>query len=85
MEADENTHWRDSARTPRFFFMDAYAVFPLFVFFLHMTFMTLGIALTTTAFFILLERYKFTIPVFKRFMRSTLAGPLRIAQPWWRK
>jgi len=82
--ATTGAHWRDCARTPRFFFMDAYAFFPLFLFVLHIRLWTFLTALGFMAFFILLERFKFTIPVFARWVRSTLAGPLRVAKPSWR-
>ena len=80
----DTTHWRDAARTPRFYFMDAYAVFPLFIFLMHMSVKTLLISFLFISFFVMLERFKFTIPVFRRWFRATLAGPLRTAKPWWR-
>ncbi len=81
----ESTHWRDSARIPRFYFMDAFAAFPLLLFLLHIKLYTFLIAIGFTLFFIVLEKFKFTVPVFFRWVRSTLAGPLRIAKPWWRE
>lgn len=80
----ESTHWRDAARTPRFYFMDAYAVFPIAIFLTHMSLTTLLISFVFISFFVMLEKFKFTIPVFRRWFRATLAGPLRIAKPWWR-
>ena len=80
----ESTHWRDAARTPRFYFMDAFSALPLLLFFLHMRLWTFILAIVFIAFFIVLERFKFTLPVFFRFIRSFLAGPLRTAKPWWR-
>ena len=82
--ADTNTHWRDSARTPRFFIMDAYAFFPILFFMLHIRLWTFLLSLGFMAFFILLERFKFTIPVFARWVRASIAGPLRVAKPWSR-
>lgn len=84
MSTDDNTHWRDSARRPRFYIIDAFTVFPLVLFFLHMSLTTFLIALVFICFFMILERFKFTVPVFFRWFRSSLAGPLRIAKPWWR-
>lgn len=80
--ADTNTHWRDSARTPRFFIMDAYAFFPILFFMLHIRLWTFLLSLGFMAFFILLERFKFTIPVFARWVRASIAGSLRVAKPW---
>lgn len=81
---DADAHWRDSARTPRFYFMDSLAAFPLLIFFLHIRLWTFLLALSIIIFLMILERFKFTIPVFMRWFRTTLAGPLRVAKPWWR-
>lgn len=83
--ADTGAHWRDTSRTPRFFFMDAYAAFPLLLVLLHIRLWTFLTALAFMGFFIMLERFKFTPTVFFRFVRSFLAGPLRVAHPWWRE
>ena len=84
MAMDDNTHWRDAARNPRFFIVDALAVLPLVLFILHIRLSTFLTALVFIAFFMVLERFKFTVPVFFRWVRATLAGPLRTAKPWWR-
>jgi intracellular multiplication protein IcmT len=80
-----DAHWRDSARTPRFYFMDSLAAFPLLIFFLHVRLWTFFTAIGIIFFLVVLEKFKFTLPVFKRWLRSTLAGPLRVAKPWWRR
>jgi intracellular multiplication protein IcmT len=82
---DSEAHWRDSARTPRFYFIDSLAAFPLLIFLLHIRLWTFILALAVIGFLMILERFKFTLPVFFRWMRATLAGPLRIAKPWWRE
>lgn len=76
-------HWRDSARTPRFFFVSGYSTFPLLLFLFHIRWWTLIVAVLATLFFTLLERYGFTIKVFLRWLRSVFAGPRKIANPWW--
>jgi intracellular multiplication protein IcmT len=81
----DSTHWRDAARTPRFYFMDAFAAFPLLLFLLHIKLWTFLTAIAFIGFFIILEKFKFTVPVFFRWLRSTLAGPHRGARPWWRE
>ncbi len=81
----ESTHWRDAARTPRFYFMDAFAAFPLLLFLLHIRLWTFITAILFIAFFILLEKFKFTIPVFFRWIRATIGGNLRTARPWFRE
>ena len=85
MAYDESTHWRDSSRTPRFFFMDAKAAFPLILFLLHMTLVTFLIAIAFVIFFSVLERFKFTVPIFLRWVKSQLSGSERLAHPWWRE
>jgi len=78
-------HWRDSARSVRFWFVDFRACFPLLIFLLHIRLWTFLIAVVATAFFAALERYGFTPSVFARWLRSYIAGPRKIAHPWWGK
>ncbi len=78
-------HWRDSSRTVRFWFIDSRACFPLLIFLLHIRLWTFLLALIAVLFFVVLERYGFTPEVFMRFMRSYIAGPRKIAQPWWKR
>jgi intracellular multiplication protein IcmT len=81
----ETTHWRDAARTPRFYFMDAWSALPFLFFLLHMRLWTFILSLLFAFFFIILEKFKFTLPVFKRWFKATLAGAWRTARPWWRE
>lgn len=76
-------HWRDSARTPQFFFIDGYAAFPMLLFILHIRLWTFLIACGATVFFTILKRYGFSPSIFFRWLRSLLAGKRKIAQPWW--
>ncbi len=77
MRNPETAHWRDSARTPRFFFMDAYSAIPLVLFLLHIRLWTLALACLVCAFFMLLNRFGFSLPVFIRWLRSFVAGKER--------
>lgn len=79
-----DAHWRDSARMPRFFMVDARAAFPFLVFLMHIRWWTFWVALSAMFFFATLERYGFTVPVFLRVFRTFLAGKRKIAIPWWR-
>lgn len=79
----ENAHWRDSARPARFFFIDAKAAFPIFLFLIHIKLWTFILALTIMVFFTILNRFGYSVNVFLRIFRSTLAGPRKIAIPWW--
>jgi intracellular multiplication protein IcmT len=85
MALDANTHWRDSARAARFFFVDARAAFPLLLFLLHMRLWSFILAIVTMLFFAILERYNFTVIVFGRWLRSFMAGPHKSSDPWWKK
>jgi len=78
-----DAHWRDSARPARFFIVDYRAMFPLVLALFHITQMTFIIAGVAVVFFCALERYGFTVTVFWRWLRSTIAGPLRVSRPWW--
>lgn len=78
-------HWRDSARNVRFWFVDFRACFPLLFMLFHIRWWTFIVAVVATLFFTALERYGFSVAVFLRWIRSYLAGPRKIAQPWWRR
>ena len=78
-------HWRDSARSVKFFFVDFRACFPLLFLLFHIRLWTFVLAVVATAFFAGLERYGFSVTVFLRWMRAYVAGPRKIAQPWWKR
>lgn len=78
-------HWRDSARPARFWIVDYRAAFPLLIFLLHIRLWTFLLAVLTTLFFAMLERFGFTVAVFFRWVRAYIAGPRKIAQPWWKE
>lgn len=82
---DSDAHWRDSARQARFFLVDANAAFPILFMLLHIRLWTFLLALAFIGFFAVLERFKFTIPVFFRWLRTFIAGPVKTAKPWWRE
>ena len=78
-----DTHWRDSARSPRFFIIDARAALPLFFFLMHIRYWTAIVAVISVLFFGILERFGFTMPIFWRWFRSLVAGPRKMSIPWW--
>lgn len=78
------SHWRDSARTARFFMVDARAAFPIFIFLMHIRVWTGMIVILSAVFFAIIEHYGFTVPVFLRWIRSFVAGPVKSSQPWWK-
>lgn len=79
----ESAHWRDSARSARFFIVDARAAFPIFLFLMHIKVWTGVLVLVSATFFGIIEHYGFTVPVFLRWLRSFLAGHHKTASPWW--
>lgn len=79
----ETAHWRDSARNPRFFGIDASATFPLLLFLLHIRWWSFGVAVIATLFFALLERYGFKPAVFFRWLRNLIAGNRKAAKAWY--
>lgn len=83
--AGQRGNWRDSARTPRFYMVDAKAAFPLLLFLIHIRMWTFLLAIVSMIFFGILERFDFTVPVFIRWVRSQLAGRVRIASSEWRE
>jgi intracellular multiplication protein IcmT len=83
-EFSETSHWRDSARSARFFMVDARAAFPIFLFLMHIRVWTGVLFITSALFFAIIEHYGFTVPVFLRWLRSFLAGTIKSSQPWWR-
>jgi len=83
MNVNPNAHWRDSARPIRFFFVDYRAMFPLLIILFVPRFWTIGLAMLAIMFFMILERYGFTVLVFMRLFRGFLAGPIKTARPWW--
>ena len=83
MAINADAHWRDSARPVKFFVWDGRAAFPVVIFLMHMTLWTLGITLFLITFFSILNRYGFTPIIFFRWFRSFLAGPRKMAVPFW--
>lgn len=78
-----DAHWRDSARSPKFFIFDAKAAFPLLLFLLHIRWWTFIVAVVAWLIFTYLNYRGFSMEVFLRWLRSILAGKRKIAIPWW--
>lgn len=80
-----SAHWRDSARTARFFMVDARAAFPVFIFLMHIRTWTGILVLVSMLFFGVIEHFGFSVPVFGRWLRTFLSGERKMAIPWWRE
>ena len=76
-------HWRDSARSARFFMVDARAAFPIFFFLMHIRVWTALLVLASAFFFGVIEHYGFSLPVFLRWLRTFFAGYVKSSRPWW--
>ena len=83
MRVKAEAHWRDSARSVRFFIWDGQAVFPMVLFLMHIRIWTFVVAIVTMMFFTILNRYGFSPIVFLRWLRSFIAGRRKMAVPWW--
>jgi intracellular multiplication protein IcmT len=81
----KEAHWRDSARQVRFFGIDARVSFLLLFFVLHLRLWTFILSLIGIIFFVLIERLGFSLKLFLRICRGILAGPRKLAIPWWKK
>ncbi len=83
IRSNPNAHWRDSARPVRFFFVDYRALFPLLILIFMPRVWTAALAVSAIVFFMILERYGFTVRVFLRLALGFIGGPRKIARPWW--
>lgn len=82
MRHPETAHWRDSARSPKFFVLDAFSAFPLVLFLLHIRLWTFFLACSICVFFMVLNRFGFTVVVFFRWLRAFLIGNNRLSRSW---
>jgi intracellular multiplication protein IcmT len=79
------SHWRDSARIPRFFGIDARSAFPLLFFLVHIKLWTFITTVVVTMIFGLIERYGMSAAVCVRAIRSLIAGRRKVVKLWWRE
>ena len=82
-QINPDASWRDSARSSRLWIFNSSTTFPLVFWLFNIQWWTFILAISVMVFFLLLEHYQFTPPIFFRFIRSLLAGKRRIARPWW--
>lgn len=83
MNTNPNAHWRDSARLVQFFVVDYRAMFPVLILIFIPRLWTAVLAVGSILFFMILERYGYTVTVFFRILRGWLSGPYKVARPWW--
>ncbi len=80
---DPATHWRDSGRRPMVGPLDAQIIYPFLLFFFNASFKTFMFFLASIIFFGILAKYKMTIKIVVRLLKSFLAGPVRTRKGWW--
>lgn len=76
-------HWRDSARTVKFFIWDGKTAFPLVIFLMHISWITLGVTLATITLFTVLNYFGYRLEVFLRIIRNAIAGSRKAVIAWW--
>ena len=81
--AVEMGKWRDSGREAKFWIFNAATAFPVLLFMVNISWLTLGIVVVTMIAFVILDYYGFKPRVFLRFIRSILSGSRKPAKPWW--
>ncbi len=70
-------HWRNTQKPVRFFFVDARAFFPLFIFLVHARSWTFGLTILTLFVFWLMERRGLSFDSALRALRAWLVGVKR--------
>lgn len=85
MKMDPNASWQNTGREAKLWIFNATTSFPILLFILNISFTTLIIVVLTMAMFFALNYYGYTVPVFIRFLRATIAGNRKEARPWWTK
>lgn len=74
MISDTGSHWRDSGRKPRLFWIDARAFIPIVITLFHFRVWTLSIAIGFIVFLSILERFRIPLTVFLRLAREFFTG-----------
>lgn len=64
--------WRNSAIFPKLFFLDARAIFPIFLFALHWAKWTFALSVVCIAILVILEKRGLTVSVALRFLKMYL-------------
>jgi hypothetical protein len=78
-EENIQSDWRYTALTPRFFSVDARAIFPLGLWFLHWSKLTFTVALISIIALVVLERLHMPLQVCVLYLRVLLVGSVRPA------
>lgn len=74
-------HWRDSARIPKFFIVDARAAVVVLIFFLRPSWWTFGAAIAFIALLAILDYFRIPLMVALRIARGFISGRQKIRIP----
>ena len=74
MAQNTNTHWRDSALTPKFYCFDGRVSLSVLLFFMHMRYWTLGIVIFLFVVSSILNYFRMPLIVAYRIMKHWLTG-----------
>jgi intracellular multiplication protein IcmT len=78
MQNDLGSHWRDSARQPKLFIIDAKAALFVLFWLLHPRWWTFYVALGFIILVTILDYFKLTLPVAMRLLRRAIGGKKKI-------
>jgi len=76
--------WRDTARDPVVYGIDARAFAPWLLLLFHIEWWVFYLALSTSVFFAGLTYIGMDLPMLLRRLFSLLAGDIRYGIPWWK-
>lgn len=77
---DVFAHWRDSARQPRFYVVDARVVLFILLWLLHMRWWTFTLAVSAVTIFTIMEYFKYPLPVAIRAFKGIIIGKKKYRQ-----
>ena len=80
MKTDTYSHWRDSARQPRFFLIDARAAFPVLLCLFHLRVWTISIAIAVCIALGILDYFKIPLMVGCRIFRHWVCGNKKLRE-----
>ena len=75
------SHWRDSARIPRFFIVDARASLLVIIFFLRPSWITFGLAVSFIILLAILDYFKIPLTVALRIAKNFVSGSYKARIP----
>ena len=78
MSHDLYAHWRDSGRIPKLYMIDARGALPILLVLLHMRVWTFLLMICVIIFLMILQYYRWPIPVFFRVAVGFLVGKRKV-------